>query len=341
MPDVVKDMVSTIIPVHNRPQMLREAVASVLAQTHRQIEIIISDDGSTDDTPGEADDLAVAHPEIVRVIHGPHQGPGPTREAGRQLARGEFIQYLDSDDLLMPRKFQVQVRALREHPECGVAYGYTRHVIQGREPADEPFKWTGRELPTLFPWLLVDRWWCTETPLYRRCVCDAAGPWSDLMWSQDWELDGRIGAMGVKLIQCKEFVSEHREHAGLRQTGVSPWADLLRVKERKRLLGMMLGHAKRAGMTPQYPEMQHFSRWLFMFARRCGAVGQAQDARECFQWAREAAGPERSRGMDFRIYSAAAKVLGWRLAGKLSCRLERLRGRKAGGATMKQSWMEE
>ena len=341
MPDVIANLVSTVIPVHNRPQMLREAVASVLAQTHRPIEIIISDDGSTDDTPRVADELAVAHSEVAHVVHGPKQGPGPTREAGRLLARGEFVQYLDSDDLLMPRKFQLQVRALRERPECGVAYGYTRRIIQGQQPRDEPFKWTGRELPTLFPWLLVDRWWCTETPLYRRSVCDEAGPWSDLRWSQDWELDGRIGAMGVKLVQCKEFVSDHREHSGPRQTGVSRWADPFRVKERKRFLGMMLGHAQRAGVTPECREMQHFSRWLFMFARRCGAVGLAEDARECFQWAGDAAGPSRNRGIDFRIYSAAAKTLGWRLTGKLSCGLERLRWRKTGGATMRQSWMGE
>src|SRR4051795_5577813 len=95
-------IVSTIIPVFNRPAMLREAVASVLAQTYRPIEIIIVDDSSTDDTPVVIDELAARHPE-VRGIRRPNGGPGLARESGRGEARGEFIQYLDSDDLLMPR----------------------------------------------------------------------------------------------------------------------------------------------------------------------------------------------------------------------------------------------
>ncbi len=119
----VAGLVSTIIPVHNRASLLREAVASVLAQTYRPIEIIIVDDGSTDDTPAAADILAAEHRGEIRVLHQRNMGPGLAREAGRQVARGEFIQYLDSDDVLLPRKFEGQVAGLLRHPECGVAYG--------------------------------------------------------------------------------------------------------------------------------------------------------------------------------------------------------------------------
>ena len=82
--------------------MLREAVASVLRQTYRPIEIIIVDDGSTDETTRVADELASTYPFEVRALHVLNGGPGWAREAGRQVARGEFIQYLDSDDLLWP-----------------------------------------------------------------------------------------------------------------------------------------------------------------------------------------------------------------------------------------------
>src|SRR4051794_34991926 len=117
-------LVSTIIPVFNRAGMLREAVASVLPQTYRPIEIIIVDDGSTDDTPQAIRDLERHHPE-VRGLRRSNGGAGLARETGRLEARGEFIQYLDSDDLLLPRKFELQTRALAEQPECGVAYGVT------------------------------------------------------------------------------------------------------------------------------------------------------------------------------------------------------------------------
>jgi len=341
MSEIVDNLVSTIIPVYNRPRMLREAVRSVLAQTYRPIEIIISDDGSTDETADVSRELAETYPTEVRLVRNRNRGPGPAREAGRWIARGEFIQYLDSDDLLHPGKFAVQIAALRAHPECGVAYGRSRLIdAEGRVLAD-PFKWTGRQFAVLFPALLVDRWWCTHTPLYRRGVCDAVGPWSDLRWSQDWEYDGRIGALRTKLVHCDETVSDHRQHSGARQTGRPERLEPVRVRERKRFLGLMLRYAKQAGITPECPEMQHFSRWLFMVARWCGAAGLAEHSRECFEWAKEAAGLDRSRSADFRAYQAAAGVLGWAFVGKLSCHLDARLRHEAGFATMKQSWMAQ
>ena len=121
---LVEGLVSTIIAVHNRPLLLREAVASVLAQTYRPIEIIIVDDGSTDETGREAEALAAKHSE-VRTIHRKNGGPGAARETGRLAARGEFIQYLDSDDLLLPKKFVLQVTGLRQHTDCHVSYART------------------------------------------------------------------------------------------------------------------------------------------------------------------------------------------------------------------------
>lgn len=132
MPEINPGLVSTIIPTYNRPAMLREAVASVLEQTYRPIEIIISDDGSGPEARAAADELQRTHPDIVQVTYNKNQGAGPAREAGRQKARGEFIQYLDSDDLLLPGKFEVQVAALHEKPYCGIAYGWTRLTVEGR-----------------------------------------------------------------------------------------------------------------------------------------------------------------------------------------------------------------
>ena len=119
--EIVPGLVSTIIPVKNRADMLRRAVDSVLAQTWRPVEIIISDDGSDDDTRELGPALVAAHPGVVHYIWNPNRGAGVAREAGRQLARGEFIQYLDSDDTLWSRKFEVQIAALRAQPECGAA----------------------------------------------------------------------------------------------------------------------------------------------------------------------------------------------------------------------------
>src|SRR5882724_7513102 len=211
---MIDSLVSTIIPVYNRAAMLREAVSSVVAQTYRPIEIIIVDDGSTDDTARVADDLGAAHAEEIRVIHQRNTGPGLAREAGRLAARGEFIQYLDSDDLLLPEKYAKQVGGLRAQPGCGVAYGKTRFVEKGSVSDGAAWKRTGEEILYMFPSLLESRWWGTSTPLYRRQLIDRAGPWPDLCNEEDWEYDCRIAAQGVRLHFVAEFLSEEREHRG-------------------------------------------------------------------------------------------------------------------------------
>ncbi len=174
---LVEGLVSTIIPVHNRPALLREAVASVLAQTYRPVEIIVVDDGSTDETGREAEDLAEAHSE-VRTIHRQNGGPGAARETGRLAARGEFIQYLDSDDLLLPHKVRASGwRAAHAFPIALSPMGRHASMLSRRPPADISMEADGERIRTMFPSFLQSRWWDTSTPLYRRKVTDLAGPW--------------------------------------------------------------------------------------------------------------------------------------------------------------------
>jgi len=326
-------LVSTVIPVFNRPAMLRSAVASVLAQTYRPIEILISDDGSNDATASVGLELVQENPGIVQFIRNANRGPGPAREAGRRLARGEFIQYLDSDDRLLPRKFELQVAALRARPDCGIAYGYTRLVdAQGAELV-APFKWTGREIDTLFPGLLVDRWWCTHTPLYRRSVTDAVGPWTDLRYSQDWEYDARAGALGVRLVNCHEYVSDHCKHEGTRQTGGGQW---LSPRERVRFFASILANSQIAGVDSQSSEAQHFSRWAFRHARECGAGGDARAAEDLLVISAKAI---EHRSFELRSFKMLARVLGWRAATRLIESIRVILRRGAGPHTQRQSWM--
>lgn len=330
---MIPNLVSTIIPVYNRAAMLRQAVDSVLAQTHRPVEIIISDDGSSDDTPAAMEALVAAHPDLIRCVRNPNRGPGPAREAGRRLARGEFIQYLDSDDRLLSRKFEMQVAALRTHPECGVAYGRTRLIDMDGKVLAAPFKWTGEARDTLFPGLLIDRWWCTHTPLYRRTVADAIGPWCDLRYSQDWEYDMRAGALGVRLAYCDDDVSEHRHHVGARQTGSGKW---LAPADRVRFFEALFTHAGTGGVALDAPEMKHFARWVFSHARECGRLGDAQAAQALCRLALRA---NRGGGFDMRAYRALAGTVGWARAARWSEAARAALGRRTGADTQKQSWM--
>lgn len=321
---MIEGLVSTIIPVHNRPALLREAVASVLAQTYRPIEIIIVDDGSTDETPAVADALAVANSGEVHVVHQRNTGAGLAREAGRQAARGEFIQYLDSDDLLLPDKFHKQVAGLRANADCGVSYGYTRYRHGDGRIEAQPWKGSGTRVETMFPAFLRSRWWDTPTPLYRASVCAAAGPWTGLRLEEDWEYDCRVAALSIRLHFCEAYVAEVRDHGqGRLCRGAA--LDPVRLAERAKAHQLIHEHAVRAGTAISTPEMRHFARELFLLARQCGAAGLGTQSRELFFLAKAASGEKRAKGLDYRLYEIAAGILGWVLAGRLACATDRLR----------------
>lgn len=322
---VVPGLVSVIVPVYNRREMLLEAVSSVEGQTYRQVELVLVDDGSTDGTGELCEHLAQERSGRVRCLHQANGGPGVAREAGRLAAQGEFLQYLDSDDLLLPLKLELQVSALRARRDAGVAYGFTSFRKRDGTLAEGPWKASGEERGTMFPWFLTERWWDTPTPLYRRSVCDAAGPWLPLRQEEDWEYDCRIAAMGTRLVQVKEYVAEVRDHDGgrlSRGNAVEP----ARCAARAAAHIAVLGHATRAGIAADDPHMRKYARELFLLSRQCGAAGLTAEAGELFRLARKASGPERGRGLDFRFYRLAATVFGWRAAGAVACGADRLRG---------------
>ena len=311
MPD--SSLVTTIIPVFNRPAMLVEAVASVLGQTYRPIEIIIVDDGSTDETAAVADALAEQHDGIVRVIHIANGGPGRAREAGRLAARGDYIQHLDSDDLLLPHKFELQVAALEAWPDCDAVYGWTRFRHYDGRVEPRPWKRSGERIETMFPSMLTMRWWDTPTPLYRASLIAAAGPWTDLRIEEDWEYDCRLAARGVHLAFCADWVCEVRAHEPLDLTPAT-------MRDRARAHALVLAHARRAGLDPASPEFRHFARELFHIARQCGAAGLIDESRQLVRMAREIAD-----GRDLRGYEFIAGIVGWQRAGRAATWLDRLR----------------
>jgi glycosyltransferase involved in cell wall biosynthesis len=317
-------LVTTVIPVYNRAAMLRGAVACVLAQTYRPVEIVIVDDGSTDDTPAVCGEIARAHPDAVRVLSQDNAGPGAAREAGRRAARGDFLQYLDSDDYLHPDKFARQVEALARNPDCGVAYCKTREYVIGEVPGPGASKRTGERLDTLFPTLLAGRCWHTVTPLISRRASDAVGPWSDLRQEEDWEYDARIAALGTRLAWVPEFLADFRHHAGPRAGGGS-LRDPAKMRCRYRAHCLIFEHAGRAGVGLETPAMRHFARALFLLARQCGAVGLAPEAGELFRLARDASGERERRGLDFRLYGLASACIGFGRTGWVACLADRLR----------------
>ena len=321
---MIEGLVSTIIPVYNRPQLLREAVGSVLAQTYRPIEIIVVDDGSTDETPKVIRELEEKYPEYLRAIRTDNAGPGCARETGRVVARGEYIQYLDSDDLLLAGKFERQVEGLSTHSECKVSYGMTRFRYADGSVEPTPWKRSGERINEMFPSFLKSRWWSTSNPLYCASVCDMAGPWLSLSAEEDWEYDCRVASIGAPLYYVEEYICEMRDHSAHRLS-----RDRSRIskhyKDRLEAHNQIYRHAVAAGITERFPEMQHFSRECFLLARQSGAAGQISESEAFFELARTASGVFRGRALDFRIYRIAAAVLGWKVIGILSAYLDKVR----------------
>lgn len=110
----METLVSVVIPSYNGARLIGQTLASALAQTHPRLEVIVVDDGSTDDTEG------AVRPYRDRIVYvrQENRGLAGARNAGMARATGELVAWLDADDLWIPEKVALQVAVLRRHPEC-------------------------------------------------------------------------------------------------------------------------------------------------------------------------------------------------------------------------------
>jgi hypothetical protein len=304
-------VVTTVIPVYNRPRLLTDAVTSVLEQTYRPIEILIVDDGSTDETPAIARAFADSHPEIVRYLRQDHAGEpyagcARARNAGLAAATGEFIQLLDSDDILMPEKFATQVSALRANAGCGISYCYVREYPFAEPWPGRPARRTGETFTTLYPELVLGRIWPSPSPLFRRDVVEAAGPFRELV-NSDWEFECRTGALGVQLHHCRAYLADvrntHRLEGRRQPSGPRPTVAVNATAHE-----LMLDHARRARVPGAM--LDRFARRLFALARQCAEAGFEDAARRCLELAIGAAAAPATRRWLMQ-YGAMSDRLGW------------------------------
>jgi GT2 family glycosyltransferase len=149
---MTEPLVSLVIPTYNRAHCLTKAIDSVLAQTHRELEILVVDDGSTD---GTADRLAraYAHEPRLRVLSQPNRGVSAARNHGLRAARGDFVALLDSDDAWLPWKLEAQLACLAAVPEAGMtwtdmdAVGPSGEILSRRflRRMDGAYRWLDRD----------------------------------------------------------------------------------------------------------------------------------------------------------------------------------------------------
>jgi glycosyltransferase involved in cell wall biosynthesis len=126
----LRDLVSVVIPCFDQAHLLGEAIESVLAQSHEDVELVVVDDGSTDNTAAVA-----GRYDRVRYVRQDNQGLAAARNTGIRETNGDLLVFLDADDVLLAGALEQGVRSLHEHPECAFAFG---HVAFLMEDATEP-----------------------------------------------------------------------------------------------------------------------------------------------------------------------------------------------------------
>ncbi len=117
-------LISIIVCTYNRADMLKETMRSIFAQEYRPVEILLFDDGSTDNTP----EVAAGYGERVRYYRQENKGIGAARTAACKLAQGEYIAFQDDDDLMPPDRIPCLYEALQQHPRAVFAAGEWAHI---------------------------------------------------------------------------------------------------------------------------------------------------------------------------------------------------------------------
>lgn len=217
-PEFETGLVSVIIPAFNRADLMSETLDSVWAQTFRPIEVLVVDDGSKEDVRGVVDSWRSTHPETAefRVHYFRQQNVGApvARNHGLRKSRGEYIQFLDNDDLLGETKLEKQVRMLREQAPNVAVYSPAqiffrngaRYVLRkSTTPTDER---------TLRGWLSGGAI-LPHCLLWQRADLCELGPWrEDLAANQDGEYAMRFLVRGGRMLHCPATRVFYRHQIG-------------------------------------------------------------------------------------------------------------------------------
>jgi glycosyltransferase involved in cell wall biosynthesis len=194
------ELVSVVMAAHDEEPFIAEAVASVIAQTYRPVEVIVVDDGSRDRTA----EIAAAHG--ARVLRRPHQGAAAACNTGLHHAHGAYWAIFDADDVMAPDRLARQVDHLRRHPEHGLVLGLTEAFVTPGEPRPPHYNpaWDDGPFPA-----------CTGSMLARRAVFDMVGRFDvtrPLCYDLDWLARARDG--GVSAGRVDHVVLRYRIHRG-------------------------------------------------------------------------------------------------------------------------------
>lgn len=240
---------SVVIPAYNRAHLIGETLRSLLMQTKPADEIIVVDDGSTDDTVA----VAEASGATIKVIRQKNGGPASARNTGFRAARGEFIHFFDSDDLAAPNKHAVQLAAL-EATGADIAYGpWIKGCFQGKQfiPSNHVFQQKGLpEDDNLIQSLLMNWSVVPHAALFRRSIVERAGGFpEDLFLAEDQMMFLSCLLAGARVVHTPGTIEFYREGDAGKITE-SASGETRRLREWARFLLKARNACRAQGMDP-------------------------------------------------------------------------------------------
>jgi glycosyltransferase involved in cell wall biosynthesis len=201
-------LISAIIPTFNRAAFLAEAIDSILAQTEKDFELIVVDDGSTDATQ----ELAAAYENRIRYFYQPHAGVSAARNLGIRHAAGKFIAFLDSDDLWLPQKLARQIEWINAHPDIMLCYTDEIWIRRGKRVNQKKIhaKSGGWIYPLCLPRCIIS----PSSVLMRRELFEIAGVFDEqLPICEDYDLWLRVAAQFEVGLLAKPLIAKRGGHS--------------------------------------------------------------------------------------------------------------------------------
>jgi len=211
-------LVSVVIPTYNCEAYIGETIDSVLAQEFQNIEIIVVDDGSTDQTP----DIVRSYGPGVKLLSQENSGVCVARNRGLREAVGDYICFMDHDDYWYPWKISRQLEELGIHPEVGVAYSaFTLWMTDASGKFPRPGSLYNSSIADdidrsfsgwIYHLLLLDCWVLTSTAMFRAEVLRKCGAFDEMLpYSEDWDLWLRI-SREYQFLKLRRSTTLYRQH---------------------------------------------------------------------------------------------------------------------------------
>ena len=217
-------LISVIIPTYNRSAFLKEAIESVLKQTYQPFELIVVDDGSTDDTAS----VLSCYAGKISALSVHHGGPSAARNYGIQAAHGDYIAFLDSDDLWLPGKLAAQMHFFHNNPEariCQTEEIWMRNSVRVN-PRQKHKKYSGWIFDQCLPLCVVS----PSAVMMHRSIFARVGLFDETFPAcEDYDLWLRIAPLYPIYLIDKPFIIKRGGH-GDQQSKKVPALDLYRIR---------------------------------------------------------------------------------------------------------------